>query len=70
MHKALAAMQKYRDGRLIAIGFDRALRMGFLGQYLAMMNRGGSGGYDPRLIVLAKMHPGVDVVRPAKRKAA
>lgn len=48
------------------MGFDRARRMGLLGSYMEMMNRGGSGGYKRQWITAAKMRPGVDPLQKAR----
>lgn len=63
---ALAAVQRMKDASVRYIGFDHACQMGLLGSYMEMMNRGGSGGYDRRAIVAAKMNPGVDPLPKAR----
>ncbi len=66
MHPALQAMQRLRDRYLGSMGFDRARKMGLLGSYMEMMNRGGSGGYRKEWIVAAKMRPGTDPLPKAR----
>ena len=66
--EALDAMKATRDRSLSRIGFDRALFLGILGSYLEMMNRGKSGGYSKRSILIAKMRPGVDPLRKTNTK--
>lgn len=65
MHPALIALRRARDIQLSCMGYDMALRWGMLGSYMAMMDRGGSGGYGRRLIAQARMFPQVDPQRPA-----
>lgn len=67
MHEALLAVRAARDRQLFHLGFERALSIGLLGSYMEMMNRGGSGGYSRREILLARLYPRVDVLgKPAR----
>lgn len=60
MHPALSALRRFKDRQLVGMGFDRARAFGLLGSYMEMMNRGKSGGYQPRSIVAAKISAGKD----------
>lgn len=67
MHPAMIALRRVTDRALSAHGFDRACKVGRLGSYMEMMNRGKSANYPQRWITAAKINPGVDPLQEAKR---